>query len=231
MNLHFRNCWLLLLLTALPVNAQTVIHGSIAQSNFQTYLSTYELNSLDFENVSVGSLKQELQSAFGISFYSTINTGGGVISVPHNAYVSTASVNGNTSHKLVGTPAAGGSDDGRVGYEMRFDTPQSVLGLVRNWNTSAKTSFYNSSGTLLGSHTNTSNLEFVGFLADYNDSSTWVAKVVFDTIAASNSRQVGYADDFIWGTAAITIPEPSTYLQMALGLGLIWLVARRRRAS
>ena len=163
MKLHFRNYWLLLLVTALPVTAQTVFHGSIAQSDFQNYLTTYELNSLDFENVSTGSLSQELKSSLGISFYSTINTGGGAISVPHNAYVSTASVNGNTSHKLVGTPYTSGTDDGRVGYEIRFDTPQSIVGLVRNWNTSASTSFYNSSGTLLGTHTYTTGLEFVGF--------------------------------------------------------------------
>lgn len=229
MNLRFRSYWLLALITVLPVNAQTIFHGSIAQSNFQTYLSTYELNSLDFENVSIGSLKQELQTSLGVSFYSTINTSGGVISVPHNAYVSSSSVNGDTSHKLVGTPFSSGSDDGRVGYVMEFDTPQSIVGLVRNWNTSANTSFYNSTGTLLGTHTNTSNLEFVGFMADYNDSATWVSKVVFNTVAAASARQVGYTDNIIWGIAAI--PEPSTYVQMALGLGLICLIARRRRAS
>ncbi len=221
----------MLLITALPAGAQMVFHGSVAQTDFQNYLTTYELNSLDFENVSVGSLKQELQSSLGISFYSTINTGGGVISVPHNAHVSTANVNGNTTHKLVGTPSSNGSDDGRVGYEIRFDTPQSVVGLVRNWNTSAKTSFYNSSGTLLGTHTNTTGLEFVGFLANYNDSSTWVSKVLFDTTASSSARQVGYTDDIIWGTAAIAVPEPSTYVQIALGLGIIYLLALRRRSA
>ena len=52
---------------------------------------------------------------------------------------------------------------------------------------------------------------------------------MLDTVASP--RQVGYTDDLVWGTAAITIPEPSTYLQMALGLGLICLIARRRRTS
>ena len=231
MNLRFPIYWLLGLITFLPVSAQTVFHGSIAQADFQTYLSTYELNFLDFENVNTGSLKQELQASLKISFYSTINTSGGVISAPHNAHISSANVNGDTSRKLVGTPSTGGSEDGRVGYVLEFDTPQSIVGLVRNWTTDASTSFYNSSGTLLGTHTNTTGLEFVGFLADYNDSSTWVSKVLFNTVASSSSRQVGYTDDIIWGIAAIAIPEPSTYVQMALGLGLICLIARRRRSA
>src|SRR5690606_19453398 len=130
-------------------------------------------NFLDFENSAVGSIQQDLQSSLGISFYSTISTNGTPFGTPHNAYVSSASVNGDTSHKLVGTPYVGGTDDGRVGYEIRFDTPQSIVSLVRNWNTDAKTSFYNSSGTLLGTHTNTVGIEFIGFIADYHDSDTW----------------------------------------------------------
>jgi len=226
----FRAFYLVALLTALPVSAQTLFHGAVPKADFQNYLSQYELNFLDFENSAVGAIQQDIQSSLGISFYSTISIIGSAFSIAHNAYISSASVNGDTSHKLVGTPYIGGSDDGRVGYEIRFDTPQSIVGLVRNWTTDAKTSFYNSSGTLLGTHTNTVGIEFVGFISNYNDTDTWVSKVVLDTIGASNARQVGYTDDIMWGTANIAaIPEPATYLQIGLGLGLIGCLTRRRR--
>ncbi len=214
------------------MKAQTIFHGSAAQADFQNYLITYELNSLDFETRAIGSIRQDLQSSLGISFYTTINTSVGAISSPHNAYVSSANVNGDTSHKLIGTPFPSGTDDGRVGYEIRFDSPQSIVGMIRNWNTGALTSFYNSSGTLLGTHQNqTVGLEFVGFLADYNDSATWVSKVVLDGASVSGTRQVGYTDDIVWGTAAIAVPEAGTFTLMALGLGLIYFVTARRRAS
>ncbi len=198
-----------------------IIYGAQARAAFESYLVTYELEFVDFETVALGSINLNLQPTLGVSFFSTLTTSGTPISIPHNAYLSGASVNGDTSHKLVGTPYVGGSDDGRVGYEIRFDNPQVVVGLERNWNTGAVTNFYNSSGTLLASHTNTTNIEFVGYIANYNDPTTWVAKVQLDTNQPSNARQVGYTDDLFFGITAI--PEPSTYLFMVIGLGILFV--------
>ena len=217
-----RHLLVLVALLAGPLaSGQTMIlYGLPARSAFDSYLVTYELKFVDFESIALGSINLNLQPTLGVTFFSTISTFGVPISSPHNAYLSGASVNGDTSHKLVGTPYVNGSDDGRVGYEIRFDTPQNIAGVERNWNTGAVTNFYNSSGSLLASHTNTTGIEFVGYIGNFNDPATWVAKIQLDTNQPSNARQVGYTDDLIFGIAAI--PEPATYVLHAAGLGLLW---------
>jgi hypothetical protein len=176
--------------------------------------------------VAIGPLETQLQGSLGITFQSTTTTSGSILSPFHNAYVSSASVNGDNSRKLVGTPCASfGTDDGRVGYQITFDTPQSTVGMLRNWNTGAVTHFYNSQGTLLGSHTNTTGLEFVGWIGSISDPLTWVARVEFDGNLISGVRQVGYVDNIYFGFTPI--PEPSTWL--LLGGGLLLLLAQHRR--
>ena len=208
-----------LLTSTLP--AQTIVHGLAARAEFESYRTIFEMDFIDFESVSIGAINTALQPSYGVTFFSTIATNGTAIIPPHNAYVSAASVNGDTSRKLVGTPFVFGSDDGRVGYEIRFDSPQSIVGLERNWQTgNALTRFYNSEGTLLATHANTTNIEFVGWIADFNDPLTWVSRIGIDGLSQSGTRQVGYTDDLFFGTFAI--PEPSTYALLLMGLGGLW---------
>lgn len=212
-----------LLTSTLP--AQTIVHGLAARAEFESYRTIFEMDYIDFESVSIGAIDVALQPSYGVTFYSTIATNGSPIIPVHNAYVSGAPVSGDTSHKLVGTPYVSGSDDGRVGYEIRFDSPQSIVGLERIWQTGyALTRFYNSEGTLLATHINTTGVEFVAWIADYNDPLTWVSRIGVDGLSSGGSRQVGYTDDLYFGTFAI--PEPSTFALLLLGLGGIWLTLR-----
>jgi hypothetical protein len=209
-----------LLASTLP--AQTIVYGLAARTDFESYRTTFGMDFIDFESVPIGSIDVALQPSYGVTFYSTINTNGSPIVPVHNAYVSGAWVSGDTSHKLVGTPYVSGSDDGRVGYEIRFDAPQSIVGLERNWQTgNSLTRFYNSEGTLLGTHANTTGIEFVGWIANYNDPLTWVAKIGIDGLSQGGTRQVGYTDDLFFGTFAV-IPEPSTCVLLMLGIGGLW---------
>jgi hypothetical protein len=208
------------------VSAQIIVFGTAAETQFQQFKIDHSLNLIDFESVAIGPLETQLQGSLGITFQSTTTTSGSILSPFHNAYVSSASVNGDNSRKLVGTPFASfGTDDGRVGYQITFDTPQSTVGMLRNWNTGAVTHFYNSQGTLLGSHTNTTGLEFVGWIGSISDPLTWVARVEFDGNLISGVRQVGYVDNIYFGFTPI--PEPSTWL--LLGGGLLLLLAQHRR--
>jgi len=215
------------LLSAL-LPAQTIVYGPAIRTAFDPYRTTFAMDFIDFESVSIGAIDVALQASFGVTFHSTLDTNGSPIVPVHNAYVSGASVNGDTSHKLVGTPYVFGSDDGRVGYEIRFDTPQAIVGLERNWQTgNSLTRFYNSQGTLLGTHTNTTGIEFVGWIANYNDPLTWVSRIGIDGLSPGGTRQVGYTDDLFFGTFAI--PEPSTYVLLLLGLGGLWFTRGHRR--
>jgi hypothetical protein len=208
-------------LLASTLTAQTIVFGLAARTDFESYRTTLGMDFIDFESVSIGSIDVALQPSYGVTFYSTINTNGSPIVPVHNAYVSGAPVGGNTSHKLVGTPYVSGSDDGRVGYEIRFDSPQSIVGLDRIWQAGYSfTRFYNSDGTLLGTHINTTGVEFVGWISDYNDPLTWVARIGIDGLSSGGTRQVGYTDNLFFGTFAI--PEPSTFILLVMGLGGLW---------
>lgn len=117
---------------------------------------------------------------------------------------------------------SGNVPDGQSRWEITFDTPQRWTGLVRYFNTNSLTSFYAGS-TLLGTHQNAANSEFVGYVAESADPGTWVTRIVMDGNNAGGSYQVGYGDDLFYGTV---VPEPSVVLLAALGLAAF---GRRRR--
>ena len=68
------------------------------------------------------------------------------------------------NHRLMGSNP-GGIPDGQAKYKLVFSEPVSHVGLLRMWNTYSLTHFYNESGELLAGHRNTSNQEFVGYVA------------------------------------------------------------------
>ncbi len=215
---------------ASSATAQMVVFGPSARTTFEGYVTTFGDSFLDFNSLTPGlALDTELQASHGLLFASTIQTNGAPIEPPHNVYVTSTPVAGNSTIKIVGTPFPGGSDDGRVGYDITFTTPQARAGLQRLWQAgNSLTRFYSQDGTLLATHFNTVGSEFVGYLADFGNPSTWVARIQMDGLVSGGSRQVGYSDDLFYGVAAI--PEPGTWALLLTGLGG-WAVARRRRRA
>ncbi|MGC9451568.1 MAG: hypothetical protein ACP5I4_08985 [Oceanipulchritudo sp.] len=104
------------------------------------------------------------------------------------------------SQGIIGAGSASGGADGQNRYEITFSEPQGRVGLLRAWNTSSITRFYNPSGVLLGEHRNTQGNEFVGWMAGGPDEDEWVAKVVMDGVY-DGAYQVGDSDDLFFGTA------------------------------
>jgi len=214
-----------------PATAQTIVYGPAARTAFEGFVLNNGDKFLDFNSLNPGlALDTELQISHGLIFASTIQTNGGPIVPPHNVYVTSTSVGGNATTKIVGTPFVGGSDDGRVGYEITFTTPQARAGLQRIWQAgNSVTRFYNQEGTLLATHFNTVGSEFVAYLADFGNTSTWVARIQMDGLVSGGSRQVGYSDDLFYGFSAI--PEPGTWALLLTGLGAWAVAAQIGRAS
>lgn len=208
--------------------AQTLIYGPTARAQFDSNVVNYGDRLIDFNAMSVGPLTTQLQVTYGVAFSSNIQVDGTPIASPHEVFVTSTSVFTNSTIKIVGTPYPGGADDGQVGYQIIFSNPQARAGIERDWQTGAAlTQFYNSQGTLLASHTNTAGVEFVGYLANYNDPLTWVTRIQLDGLLYQSVRQVGYSDNLIYGVAPI--PEPSIPLLLLTGLGTLWYTQRRRR--
>lgn len=184
---------------------------------------------IDFNDVSGGPLENQFVNQ-GVTFKSVTNTAGTPLPTAHNMVFSFFTERAGT---IVGTPFAGsGSDDGRIGYEIRFTNPVPRAGLLRIWNTQTLTEFYNADAELLGSHVNTVGAEFVGWNTLSTDPADWVSWIRVDTTAPSNSRQVGYSDDLIFGTTLVPVPEPAHFALFTGGILVVLITALRiRKAS
>jgi len=86
-------------------------------------------------------------------------SGTSVIVLPHGF------VSEPPNHRLMGANP-GDIPDGQAKYKLVLSEPVSHAGLLRMWNTYSLTRFYNEAGTLLAEHRNTTNDEFVGYVAD-----------------------------------------------------------------
>ena len=198
--------------------------GMYAEIEFQQlHIDTGE-TFLDFESVPANTNLLPGTDPFGVGarFASVINTSGSPFG-PEHVEVSSRHRFAEFGNSLVGSPFQFGSDDARVGYEITFDQVQRRAGLRRIWNTASTTSFYNAAGELLATHQNTTSAEFVGYIADSDDESSWVARILLDTSAPNNARQVGHTDDLYFGRL---VPAPST-LSALLIAGVAGV--RRRR--
>lgn len=180
-----------------------LVFGPSARTQFESYRTSLGDTFIDFNSLALNTNLTSQFSGLGVTFASNINVNG-VPFGPAHVHVSAASGRANT---IVGSPCDGGCvDDGRVGYQILFSSPQRRAGLLRNWTTQTLTKFYNASGALLAQHTNTVGSEFVGFMADgANPATNWVARIQMDTVAPATARQVGYSDDLFFGTAADAI--------------------------
>lgn len=201
-----------------------LVHGQDALDDFEALHVQLGEGFNDFESVDAGTNLNPGATPFndGVSFASIISTSG-VPFGPEHVEVSANFGFATFGNTIVGSPCGGCSDDGRVGYEITFDSAQRRAGLMRLWNTNSLTSFYNANGDLLGTHQNAVNQEFVGWMADSEDESTWVARIVMDSLSDGGSRQVGYSDDLYFGTQ---VPSPSGASLVLIGMGC---AIRRRR--
>lgn len=211
---------LVLPLSLFPASSfATLLFGPTAEVTFQSLGGTF----VDFGTppLSAGTnLGPGGGMVPGVAFAS-ITTTSGAATTPHHVEIS-SSFGGS----IVGSPCDPGCvDDGRVGYEIVFDTPQNHAGLLRLWNTQTQTIFYDALGGVLSAHVNTANTEFVGWLGN-GSADEQVKRIVIDTVAPSTSRQVGYSDHLYFGAA---VPEPATFGFVALGLGAL-AAGRRSRA-
>lgn len=198
-------------------------YGMYAELDFQQIHMDSGGHYLDFESVGAGTNLLPGQDPFGAGarFASIINTSGFPFG-PEHVEVSNRHRAAEFGNSLVGSPFQFGSDDARVGYEITFDNPQARAGLRRIWNTNSITQFYNADGALLAEHQNTTSAEFVGWIGDAGDLSTWVARIVMDS-AAGSARQVGHTDDLYFGRV---VPAPGSFALITLA-GLITTTRRR----
>jgi len=212
-------------LTAASATASAgLVFGQAAHDQFQALQLQHSEGFNDFESLATQTNLLPGTDPFGdgTHFASVINTSGFPFG-PEHVEVSNAYAPATFGNSLVGSPFQFGSDDARVGYEITFDTAQRRAGLLRLWNTASLTSFYNAEGDLLATHQNTANQEFVGYMADSSDSSTWVARILMDGALIQNSRQVGHSDDLYFGRV---VPTPGTATLLAIA-GLV-ITTRRR---
>ncbi|MCC6474603.1 MAG: hypothetical protein IT514_12765 [Burkholderiales bacterium] len=197
-----------------------LVFGPGARTQFEGYVASAGDTFIDFGSAPIslpaGTDLTSQYSAYGVTFSSNISVAGAPFG-PVHVEVSSAPGRVNT---IVGSPCDGGCvDDGQVGYQALFATPQRRAGLMRNWNTFAVTRFYNQGGQLLAEHVNSVGSEFVGYIADgTNPATDWVARIQMDGNVLSGSRQVGYSDDLFFGTAAV---GPSYTPSLLPGFNLI----------
>lgn len=182
-----------------------LVFGTDAHDQFAGWHDALGGVYLDFEDRTAGSNLYPGTDPWGVGarFASIIYTNGQPFG-PEHVEVSNRHAYSTHGNTIVGSPFMYGSDDGRVGYEIRFDEAQARAGLERLWNTSAVTRFYNADGDLLAQHVNTVNQEFVGWVSMADDGSDRVARIVMDGLATSGTRQVGYSDNLYFG---MTIPS------------------------
>ncbi len=200
-----------------------VVYGPEARALFSDLHAMLSEGYLGFESVPAGTnlLPGTDPFGLGVRFASILDVNGNPFG-PEHVEVSGMYGFATYGNTIVGSPYQYGNDDGRVGYEVRFDAPQRRAGILRAWNTAAVTRFYNADGVLLGEHQNTVGAEFVGWMADSDDPSTWVARMVMDGMVLGGSRQVGYSDDLYFG---VMVPSPASAGAIVVGL----FALKRRR--
>ena len=103
------------------------------------------------------------------------------------------------TNELMGAGNSSGYADGQSRFEISFSRLQHRVGILRWWNTFSVTRFYSGDGTVLAEHQNTANREFVGWIGDPGDESTWVKRIEMDGVEDQGVFHVGRADDLHYG--------------------------------
>ena len=106
--------------------------------------------------------------------------------------------------------------DGQSRFELTIDPPASHVGLFRPWSTYSVTNLYRTDGTLLESHRNTANHEFVAYVAATPEDR--VGRIMFDGIPEQPDDeynrlfQVGQVDDLYLGNGPAGAADASAEL-------------------
>ena len=178
-----------------------LVFGSAARNQFEGFRDGSTADTfIDFNSLPGDTNLTTQFSGLGVTFSSNIYVDGTSFGPVH---VHVSSFAGRTG-TIVGSPCDGGcTDDGRVGYQVVFASPQRRAGLQRLWNQYTVTRFYNASNLLLAEHVNLLGSEFVGFIADGTDPQMdWVSRIQMDGLLNQGVRQVGYSDDLFFGSAS-----------------------------
>lgn len=176
-------------------------------------------NFTDFDSQPLGTTRT-ISSTPGFTMRTTRDRFGFTRNNPVDLDVIIHELSAGSGDRLVGGIRSEGPLDGQQIWEINFDTPQLYAGLERIFQ-GGITNFYNDVGTLLATHENpTTGFEFVGYLGNSGDLSTYVSRVEIDGIEASAGLfAAGYGDDLFFGMA---VPEPSTYALFVLGLAIVF---------
>ncbi|QNN23847.1 hypothetical protein HED60_16750 [Planctomycetales bacterium ZRK34] len=191
------------------------VSGTDARATFDDLVANFDAVLMDFESFTPGTnlTTQVPGMAFeSVYFFSTLNP-------PEHVEVTNrvhSEIYGNT---IIGSWAPTAVDDGRVIYQIVFDTPHPVAGIFR-YRSAALTTFYNTAGVAL--HT-AEGSGFHGAIIESDDPADWVKRIYIDGQVIDNTRSVGISDDLIYGDV---IPEPAAWSIGVVGVGLI---LRRRR--
>jgi hypothetical protein len=106
--------------------------------------------------------------------------------------------------------------DGQSRFELTIDPPASHVGLFRPWHTNSLTRFYRGDGTLIEEHRNTTNHEFVAYVAAKPEDR--VRRIEFDGIPeqpddeTNRLFQVGQVDDLYVGNGRAEAEAASAVL-------------------
>jgi len=211
-----------IVLCMVPYVHAALVSGVDGRAALENFRDNYAGNFIDFTMgvapmPSDRRLDNEFLLSLGVTFATIKDVNLNPIG-PHNVYVSNNTGYQNT---IVGTPSAFDADDGRYTYQIAFADPQRYAGVLRIWNASTLTRFYDSSDTLL---VEAPGSDFFGYIADSDDTATWVRRIEITGNMAGGSRQVGHTDDLFFGT---TVPEPG--LAGLLGFSLLVFILRKRR--
>lgn len=227
---------------SLPSSA-TLITGDTARLEFEDFQTRLGDNFQDFQSFNpLTHLTTQvpgvtLRTPFWRSGFNSgefpVAAGTGVNAIcPEAPFSSGGCASGR---RLIQGVRNGNITEGQSPYEIIFDTPQIRAGLLRSWNTFSLTSFY-AGNTLLATHQNTTNTEFVGFIAD----TASITRIVIDGLSEvipnrGGVFQVGNSDDLFFGNTVDplidngSVPEPQTLILMLLGL--VGLRMRVRKLS
>ncbi|QNN23846.1 PEP-CTERM sorting domain-containing protein [Planctomycetales bacterium ZRK34] len=199
-----------------PVDAAKAVFlsGTEARATFDDLVANYGATLIDFESFTSGTnLTTQVP---GVSFESVYFFN--VLNPPEHVEASGAYNASAFGRTIVGSYYPTASDDGRVVYQIVFDTPQRAAGIHRIWNNTL-TTFYTASDVAIYTGEDSG---YHGVLIESNDPADWVKRIYCDAVEVSGTRQVGYSDDLIFGD---TIPEPAAICMLALGVALL---GRRR---
>lgn len=197
-----------------------LVYGSEAHDQFGAWHAALGGVHLDFEDKAPGTNLLPGADPWGVGArFASIFYVNGQPFGPEHVEVSNRHAFATQGNTIVGSPFPSGIDDGRVGYEVRFDEAQARAGLQRVWNTGALTRFYSADGELLAEHVNTVNVEFVGWVATADDGSDRVARIVMDGLSVGGTRQVGHSDNLYFGATIPTAGAGTLLIAGCLAVG------------